>query len=473
MILSRIEHRRATHFIMHAWTPIIKPPSPGSLCCALIALACACSGQGPDSTGREYQIVAQLLPERNPDIDILFVIDSSQSMSDERESLARWADEFLFGVIEHKIELDIGLRPNLHIGVISTNLGAGGHDIVGCEGAGDEGILQNQPRRPECTGPSDRYIRDVASPDGSRDRNYSGSLSETFACIALLGDQGCGYEQPLEAMKRALSGDNDHNRGFLRDHALLAVVFVTDEDDCSARDPSLFAPNHPGLSWPPSSFRCFEAGVTCDSESPDEPGRLTGCRASESLFMDHVEPYGDFLRGLKSDPGMVMVASIAGDKTPVVVTLDPDTGGPELKPSCLGETSGSHAFPSVRLHDFMSGFPGRNQFASICADNMAGPLEKVATMVAGTSSRSPCLLGEVLDTDPAAGIQPECRVRYVSNPGTSNASSTEIARCHDSDHSDCYRLVSNSDICPHTTTQLALLGPETEGRSVVVECRTP
>ena len=40
-----------------------------------------------------------ILPEPNPNIDILFVIDNSGSMYDEQESLATWAQQYLFGFI--------------------------------------------------------------------------------------------------------------------------------------------------------------------------------------------------------------------------------------------------------------------------------------------------------------------------------------------------------------------------------------
>jgi hypothetical protein len=63
-------------------------------------------------------------------------------------------------------------------------------------------------------------------------------VAGAFSCIAQLGPDGCGYEQSLEAMYRAL--DPAVNPGFIRDDAALAVLFITDEDDCSARDTSLY-----------------------------------------------------------------------------------------------------------------------------------------------------------------------------------------------------------------------------------------
>ena len=51
-----------------------------------------------------------------------------------------------------------------------------------------------------------------------------------FRCLSLVGDQGCGIEQPLEAAKRALTrGYRSENRGFNRESSTLAVIFITDE----------------------------------------------------------------------------------------------------------------------------------------------------------------------------------------------------------------------------------------------------
>ena len=43
--------------------------------------------------------------------------------------------------------------------------------------------------------------------------------------LASVGASGCGFEQHLEAVHRALA-DNPANAGFLRDDANLAVILV-------------------------------------------------------------------------------------------------------------------------------------------------------------------------------------------------------------------------------------------------------
>src|SRR5690606_15398731 len=127
-------------------------------------------------------------------------------------------------------QIDGGL-PNLHLGVISQDLGAGGLTVGGtCAGAGDAGSLLATPRLPGCAPPDGKFIADVEGGDGGpRITNYAGSLEDTFACIATLGPTGCGFEQHLGSLRRALI-DNPGNAGFLRPDAFLAIVIISDED---------------------------------------------------------------------------------------------------------------------------------------------------------------------------------------------------------------------------------------------------
>jgi hypothetical protein len=66
-------------------------------------------------------------------------------------------------------------------------------------------------------------------------------VAADLACVAPRGD-GCAIEQPLEAVLRALAPEATANAGFLRERSLLAIVIVSDQDDCSAADPRLFDP---------------------------------------------------------------------------------------------------------------------------------------------------------------------------------------------------------------------------------------
>jgi hypothetical protein len=59
-------------------------------------------------------------------------------------------------------------------------------------------------------------------------------LSTSFACAARVGTSGLSDERPLQAAVSALTAGSAEsgscNGGFVRDDALLVLVFVTDED---------------------------------------------------------------------------------------------------------------------------------------------------------------------------------------------------------------------------------------------------
>jgi hypothetical protein len=407
--------------------------------------------------------------DNNRDLDILFVIDNSQSMGEEQESLTANFSRF----IEVLEGLDGGL-PNVHIGVISTDVGAGDHGIGGCVDEGDSGRLQSVPRG-ECQPPAGGFIRDTALPGGERDRNYAGPLADTFSCIARLGIEGCGFEQPLEAMKRALDDSNPGNRFFLRDNAFLLVVFITDEDDCSAITTEAFDPEADALG-PISSFRCFEYGVECDEPISRDPGSYSSCRPREdSEYIKSVAPYVDFLKGLKADPTMIMVAGIVGDPTPVEVDLDLEDR-PELMPSC---TSGSGvAAPAVRLNWFFEQFPDRSTVTTICNDDLSTALELVAQQILPVLS--PCIEGNI-DIDPnTEGTQFDCVVSDVRFPGEERQEETPLYQCDSvppaTDDMPCWHMEHRPDTCPSTATQMSLI-VERDGTSVpsgthtIVRCR--
>ena len=104
-----------------------------------------------------------------------------------------------------------------------------------------------------------------------RCRNYEGTLQDAFQYLAKVGSNGCGFEQQLEAVTKALDeNETPENRGFVRDGSLLAVIFITDEDDCSAQDPNtLFRGDPSGGTCDDtlgcrSNYRCFDFGIRCD-----------------------------------------------------------------------------------------------------------------------------------------------------------------------------------------------------------------
>jgi hypothetical protein len=429
----------------------------------------------PGEVASQYQVVKDLLPANVQAVDILFVVDNSGSMREEQASIAAWADESLFGVLG----MPDGAPLDLHVAVVSTDLGAGDYGIQGCTNQGDGGRFQDGLGSGACAPISGAFLQDLDDQEGGRLTNYAGSLGDAFACLAQVGTTGCGFEQPLEAMKRALDGSNPGNAGFLREDALLAVVLVGDEDDCSVADASLFDsdPSLDGISsalGSLTSFRCFDFGVQCEGDEPRTPGVKAECEArANSAYLASIEGYTNFLKGLKSDPNMVYVAGIFGEPGPVSVSLW--EGDLKLDPSCV--SPGGEASPAVRLHGFLEAFPDRHRFASVCSEDMSGPLASTAAGINAAAGRGLCITATVKDTDSArAGVQADCRATAtaLANP---ELEPTVLPACRTQTSGPCYRVIEDLASCANTPSELALdlsrAGEFAEGHKIQVSCRVP
>jgi hypothetical protein len=303
--------------------------------------------------------------------------------------------------------------------VITGDLGAGGFEAAGCSGSGDGALLQNAPRFDGCSPPLYRYIEDLElpfwmCPEGSgpcRERNYQGSLAETLACITPIGAGTCEFSQPLEAMRRALDGSIAANNGFLRDDAFLMVLILTDGDDCSAEDATLFDPDA-AERGPLTAFRCAEYGLNCDGAPPTrEPASYQSCEPRADSALYGIDEYRESLISQKADPGMVMVSVVSGLEAPVEVGLNGEAQ-PELLPVC--QSPDATATPAVRLRAFAEAFPFRNTQTDVCKADLVDALTLVAEQYR-TTLGLPCL-NDIESTDrdlDMPGLQPECTAAVV------------------------------------------------------------
>jgi hypothetical protein len=272
-------------------------------------------GPAADGPGETPQQSTWEFPQHpDNDVDILFVIDTSGTMVQEQANLAGNIPKLIEALKDKK-----GKLPDLHIGVATVDLGAGNFNLPGCEGEGDGGKLQSKPTIPGCTPPTDPFIKHVDGmtnvPGGSPDPAQQ--VVEAFQCIATVGPGGCGFEQTLEAARRAL--DPKVNPDFVRPSASLAVVFLTDEADCSAAKPQLYDPSNQSLG-PLNSWRCFEHGFSCDQPKLSTVGPKTGCKPDKA-WLHKINDYVTFFSGLKP-PGRVQLFAIAGPAGKVEVGMD-------------------------------------------------------------------------------------------------------------------------------------------------------
>lgn len=306
-------------------------------------------------------------------VDILFVIDDSGTMDEEQRVLI---DNFAGRFLATLASANGGELPSLHIGVVSTSLTTDPYDVPGCEDAPEQPELQGDPMIGGCQPPDDRYISDEVDEQGMRVKNYGGSLADTFECIARLGTAGCGFEQPLEAMRGVLDGSNPDNAGFLRPGVPLAVIILSDEDDCSTENNEMFNLSDTGPLGPLSSFRCFQFGVVCDPDQPRVAGTKNNCEPREdSTYMYPVGGYIEFLETLKGEK--VLVAGLFGPDRPVTVAVMGE--GPALQNACNSVRGG--AAPAVRMHAFLNGFGGRGVSGNVCAD-VPSAIAEIANRIA-------------------------------------------------------------------------------------------
>jgi len=398
-------------------------------------------------------------------LDLLFVVDNSSSMTEEQQALTG-----SFPRLVAALQGGGGGLPDLHLGVVSSDLGTG-YETETCSGEGDEGILQNTARG-ACSPPDGRFISDVAS-GGGRDKNYSGSLADAFTCIAALGIDGCGIEQHLGSMKRALDGSNPENFGFLRDGSFLGVIVVADEDDCSASDTRLFDPSGSlddidSIYGNYTSFRCTEFGVICDGRTlPRSAGTYASCQSrADSAYLFPPRAHADFLRSLRPLTHL-FVAAIAGPPSPFAVILS--NGKPDLDFSCR---SGSGvADPAVRLHELVDELPGHGMSVSICDPDPGARMEEIGRQLS-TRLAGSCLWQPVRDVSPAAGLQPDCVVwQQVGSTRTS------VPACGNGAAQPCFALVADATLCPYAPGQLRLSVQRATaapaGATYVVECLRP
>jgi hypothetical protein len=337
----------------------------------------------------------------NRNIDILFVIDNSLSMAPLQAHLNENFPRFM-DVLEN---LPDGL-PNVHIAVVSTDMGAG-TGIQSCGGNGNAGVFQYSPHSP-CTDTTLGGATYIVNDNGQA--NYTApELSTVFTCIANIGDTGCGFEQILLSASRALGGDGyqpAENAGFLRRDAYLGIIFIANEDDCSARNGAadgLFDTNQRTLGTalgPVGSYRCNEFGHLCGGMSPARMGpnnqagdmmTYNDCVSNEdSAYLKPVGQFVNEIKALKDDPAsQILVAAITGVRPdgsfPYSVRWETpttaDTGPwPSVGHSCevMGSMPPEYADPPVRLAEFVRAFGENGSLYSICAQDFGPALQTIA-----------------------------------------------------------------------------------------------
>ncbi|MCB9592745.1 MAG: putative metal-binding motif-containing protein [Sandaracinaceae bacterium] len=315
-------------------------------------------------------------------VDFLIVMDTSNSMSEEQVALAlqlpRVVEVLKSGDIDGDGVPEAEPITDLHVGVITPDLGSGDFNVPTCEmGFGDDGILQTTSGAPlDCRG----FMIEgppFLSFTPEEDAGDIAQFTQDWACLVRAGTGGCGFEQPLEAALKALTpaastlrfrddtlGHGDElNRGFLREDSILVVLVVTDEDDCSAEDPELFWPASPEYTSD-LNLRCHEYADAVYPVSRYVSGLLS-LRGADDLILGVVAGVPEELvpmHGIDADYGGILADSRLEERVD-------SASGTRLEFSCSIPGRGA-AFPPRRLLELAEGLQARGSttvLSSICS----------------------------------------------------------------------------------------------------------
>lgn len=473
----------------------------------------------------------------NRDVDILFVIDNSGSMGEEQATLARNFSAFIDVLEEEQVDA------NYRIGITTTDNGhvschtnaAGGRMLMSsCRSRQQDFVSgDNDATQEACLDicpedlanieiqPTTTHLDATPRPRTWLERiagttNLPDGLSTTqaFQCLGPQGINGCGYEQPLESMYKALQrariADEDQY-GFLRDNAILAIVFVTDEADCSHRTPdfdSMFLADGDRTFWSdptlgyPTSAVCWNAAVECtgsggpyddcQSASFDERGNPVpeeeGVMRPVSRYIDLIAEIEREKKELHPDQE-VLVAGIVGVRSDGSALYQNTVTDPDFQtdygigPGCT--SAAGEAVPPVRLRELAEAFAveGEQNLFSICDDDYSVALKAVADRIK-RQLRPPCMPACVADTDPTTPrLEPSCVLEEEYATAGGERVTTTIHPCNDDgslpDGADaCFRTLTEPDemsaVCRDEgwNLEFALVrsGPEPSGSAVRARC---
>jgi hypothetical protein len=314
-------------------------------------------------------------------LDVLFLMDNSAGMVELRADLPVILPTFL----DELRKLPGGL-PDLHVGVITSDLGVGVKPLAngGCPTlGGDRGVLQTKPA---CgLDPGARFIDSAAN--GTMN-NFTGSMEKAFTCMANVGIAGCGYEHQLQAIRVALDENlTTENKGFLRPDAVLAIMMFTDEDDCSADQLTDLYTDDASFPNTTASFRCAQVGHLCNGMAPpiapfDVP--LASCQANPGGPLIAVNDIVASIRAHKARPDQqILVAGFFG------WPLEPQGAryryvqanqGIDIAPIC--SSGRGEVGVGLRLKSFVESFGGAGIFTSLCDPDFRPTLQRFGQAVA-------------------------------------------------------------------------------------------
>ena len=250
-------------------------------------------------------------------MDILFAIDNSLSMGDKQQVLANAVPQLLrrltnpdcvdptpgattaptqmpdpLAICPTGLQREFTPIRDIHIGVVTSALGDFGGDICPEEGA--QNTAQNDHAwlvgaLPRTGGTLPQFLAWTKADASGFATTVGPKLKEFAGLVGAATELGCGVEMTLESWYRFLidpkppldivsvnTGKNtrsgidssilNQRKAFLRPDSLLAIVMLSDENDCSMRD------DH--YAWIPmlagGGFRMWRGSTVC-ATNPNDP----------------------------------------------------------------------------------------------------------------------------------------------------------------------------------------------------------
>jgi hypothetical protein len=290
--------------------------------------------------------------------DILFVVDDSGSMSEEQANLATNLGAFINRLASLPIEDDY------QIGVTTTDVEnfngstqfSAGHPypqgaLVAVTPGTPGSFIYSTATYPATNGWGGPRILVKGSP----------TLVQDFNANVHVGTAGSGKEQPFRAIKMALTDriQDGTNAGFLRPGARLAVIVLSDEDDCSDSSHAI------ATTEPPGNDECHTL-------------------SKKQTVLDSVPEFASFLQGpIQGEQRDVVVGAIVGVSpgTLDLACTTPSVCSPTPPATCTTccSTCYDRGDRDTWLLDAMG--PARSRLASICDPSFAQALEDFATAI--------------------------------------------------------------------------------------------
>lgn len=240
-------------------------------------------------------------------VDVLWVIDNSLSMADEQAEVADKFSQFISGIEESQLDF--------HIGVVTT-------DMSSPDGRGQ--LIGDPP-----------YLT-----------NDTKDYEALFAERVQVGVDGSDREKGIDAAYTALTEPlrSGANAGFLRSDAILSIIYVSDENDCTDRG---------ALDGYSDALSCYE-------------------------HSDELYPLRDLIEeheSLKDNNDRILISAIVG---------------PEVGQNCDG------AVPGFRYQTMARAFGGLD--ASICQASFASIMTELGLQASGVMSAFQLSYDAVEDT---------------------------------------------------------------------------